>query len=252
MGRTGRAVAIAVVVVMVAAAGQASAQELKILSAGALEPAMAALADAFRRGAGYAVRTEFATAAEIRQRGRAVLPVELVAAPEAVIAELAKANRLIAKPVPLGRIGLGIVMRAGSPAPDLSTAPALREALLAAKVVVYNRASSGQGVETLIQKLGLTDSLKDRTVRFPDAEAVMRHMMSEVSSAIGFGAPTAISLYTGSQLRYVGPVPPELQNYTSYSVAATVAATPLAQAFLSFLSGGDARALIQKAGVEGP
>lgn len=250
MARIARAVAVAAAIVMAASAAQASAQDLKILSAGALEPAMAALADAFRRGAGHAVRTEFATAAEIRQRGRAALPVELVAAPDAVIAELTKANRLIAKPVPLGRIGLGIVMRAGSPAPDVSTAPALREALLAAKVVVYNRASSGQGIEALIKKLGLTDDLKDRTVRFPDAESVMRHMMSEVSSAIGFGAPTAISLYTGSQLRYVGPVPPELQSYTSYSIATTVAATPLAQAFLSFLSGGDARALLQKAGVE--
>ena len=248
MGRTGRAVAVAVVIM--ASVSPAGAQDLTILSAGALEPAMIALADTFRRSAGHAVRTEFVTAAEIRQRGRAVVAAELVAAPEAVVAELAKANRLIGKPVPLGRIGLGIVMRAGSPAPDVSTAPALREALLAAKVVVYNRASSGQGIEALIKTLGLTDALKDRTVRFPDAESVMRHMMSEGSSAIGFGAPTAISLYTGPQLRYVGPVPPELQNYTSYSIAATVAATPLAQAFLSFLSGGDARAVIQKAGVE--
>ena len=74
------------------------------------------------------------------------MPVELVAAPEAVIAELVKANRVIGKPVPFGRIGLGIVMRAGAASPDISPAPALREALLAARVVVYNRASSGQGI----------------------------------------------------------------------------------------------------------
>ena len=241
---------IAVALVLVAAVRDARAEDLKILSAGALEPAMAALADGFRRATGHAVRVEFATAAEIRERGRTRLAVELVAAPEPVIAELAKANRVIAKPVPLGRVGLGIVMRAGSPKIDVSTAPALQAALQAAKTVVYNRASSGQGIEALIQKLGLTESLADRTVRFPDAESVMRHMMSESSGAIGFGAPTAIRLYTGPQLQYVGPVPPDLQSYTSYAIISTVAATPLAQVFLRYLSGPEARALINTAGVE--
>lgn len=241
---------VVVALVLLAAASDARAEDLKILSAGALEPAMAALADGFRRSTGYAVRIEFATAAEIRQRGRAPLAVDLVAAPEPLIAELAKANRVVSKPVPLGRVGLGIVMRAGSPTIDVSTASALREALMAAKTVVYNRASSGQGIEALIQKLGLTDQLASRTVRFPDAESVMRHMMSEGSGAIGFGAPTAIRLYTGPQLQYVGPVPPDLQSYTSYAIISTVAATPLAQAFLSYLSGVEARALIHAAGVE--
>jgi molybdate transport system substrate-binding protein len=78
----------------------------------------------------------------------------------------------------------------------------------------------------------------------------MRHMMSESAGAIGFGAPTAISLYTGAQLQYAGPVPADLQSYTSYAIIATVAATPLAQAFLRFLGEQEARALIKAAGVE--
>ena len=242
--------AMAVALVLLVAARDARAEDLKILSAGALEPAMAALADGFRRSTGYAVRVEFATAAEIRERGRARLAVDLVAAPDPVIEELAKANRVVAKPVPLGRVGLGIVMRAGSPKIDVSTAPALQAALMAAQTVVYNRASSGQGIEALIKKLGLTEQLASRTVRFPDAESVMRHMMSEGASAIGFGAPTAISLYTGAQLQYVGPVPPDLQSYTSYGIISTVAATPLAQTFLRYLSGEEARGLIKAAGVE--
>jgi molybdate transport system substrate-binding protein len=242
--------ALAVVLVVLASAGEARAEELKILSAGALEPAMTALADGFRRATGHTVRVEFATAAEIRERGRARLTVELVAAPEPVIAELAKANRVVAKPVPLGRVGLGIVMRAGSRAIDVSTTEALRAALLAATAVVYNRASSGQGIEALIMKLGLTEQLAPRTLRFPDAESVMRHMMSEGAGAIGFGAPTAIGLYTGPQLQYVGPVPPDLQSYTSYGIISTVAATPLAQVFLRYLGEQEARALIKAAGVE--
>jgi molybdate transport system substrate-binding protein len=243
--------AVAVVLVIVAAAGGVQADELKVLSPGALEPAMAAVADGFRRQTGHAVRIEFATAAEIRERGRvSPLMVELVAAPDGLIAELAKANRVASKPFSLGRVGLGVVMRAGSTVPDISTPQALRAALLAAKTIVYNRASSGQGIETLIQKLGLTEQVAARTERFPDAESVMRHMMASESGAIGFGAPTAIGLYTGSRLRYVGPVPTELQSYTQYAVVATPTASPLAQAFLDYLAGSEARALVARAGVE--
>lgn len=242
--------AIAAAIVILASATGARADDLKILSAGALEPAMAALADGFRRQTGNAVRVEFATAAEIRQRGAAPLAVELVAAPEASIEELARAGRVTTVQATLGRIGLGIVMPAGAPAIDVSTPAALRAALLAASSVVYNRASSGQGIEALIQKLGIVAELAARTVRFPDAESVMRHMMSAGEGAIGFGAPTAISLYVGSRLRYAGPVPAELQSYTRYAIAPTPAASPLARAFLRYLDGNEARAILARAGVE--
>jgi molybdate transport system substrate-binding protein len=244
---------IAVALVIVAAAGRVQADELTVLSAGALEPAMAAVADGFRRQTGHAVRIEFATSGEIRERGRAPLSgLELVAAPDGLILELVTATRVASKPFSLGRVGLGVVMRAGAAVPDISSPQALRAALLAAKTVVYNRASSGQGIETLIQKLGLTDQLASRTERFPDAESVMRYMMTSEGGAIGFGAPTAIGLYTGSRLRYVGPVPAELQSYTQYAVTATATATPLARAFLDYLTGPEARALLQHAGVETP
>lgn len=244
----GRAAAVGLVVVT--SVGQARAEDLKILSAGALEPAMAALADGFRRQTGNGVRVEFATAAEIRERGAAPLAVELVAAPEASIGELAKAGRLTGVPSALGRIGLGVVVPAAAPTIDVSTTAALSAALLSARSVVYNRASSGQGIEALIQKLGIAEALAARTIRFPDAESVMRHMMSAGEGAIGFGAPTAISLYVGSRLRYAGPVPAELQSYTRYAIAPTPIGGPLARAFLSYLDGDEARAIVARAGVE--
>lgn len=250
MARTIRAVAV--VLALVVSASQARAEDLKILGAGALEPALAALADGFRRQSGNAVRVEFATAAEIRERGGAALTAELVAAPQASIAELARAGRITGMPAALGRVGLGVVVPAAAAPIDISTAAALRRALLAATAVVYNRASSGQGIEALIQTLGVADQLASRTVRFPDAESVMRHLMSAGQGAIGFGAPTAISLYTGSRLRYAGPVPADLQSYTSYAIAPTPAATPLARAFLSYLEGDEARAILGRAGVERP
>jgi molybdate transport system substrate-binding protein len=242
--------AIALPLLLLAADAAVRADDITVLSAGALEPAMAAAADGFRRQTGHAVRVQFATAAEIRERAATSVPAELVAAPIASISALVDAGRVESRSVPLGRVGIGIVMRAGSTPPDISTTRALRTALLAATTVVYNRASSGQGVEALIEKLGLTDQLAARTRRFPDAESVMRHMMTADVNAIAFGAPTAISLYTGPLLRYVGPVPEELQNYTSYAIAASPAATALAKQFVDYLASGEGARLLQRAGVQ--
>jgi molybdate transport system substrate-binding protein len=106
------------------------------------------------------------------------------------------------------------------------------------------------GIEGMIQKLGLSDELAARTRRFPDAEAVMNYLMTAGDGEVGFGAPTAIGLYTGKHLRYAGPVPAELQSYTNYQAAPTPSATPLAKAFLEYLSGTEARGLMKSAGIE--
>ena len=226
------------------------AAELKVLSAGALEPAMMAAADGFRRQTGNAVRLQFATSGEIRQLSSTPFAAELVAGPDTLVAELTQAARVVSRPVALGRIGLGVAIPASGPVPDISTPQALKTVLQSAKAVVYNRASSGVGIEGMIQKLGLTAELASRTLRFPDAESVMGHLMSAGAGEIGFGAPTAIRLYTGAHLRYVGPVPAELQSYTNYIAVPTPAATPLAQAFLNYLAGAEARGLMKNAGVE--
>jgi molybdate transport system substrate-binding protein len=115
--------------------------------------------------------------------------------------------------------------------------------------VVYNRASSGVSVEGMIEKMGATQALAARTQRFPDAEAVMKHVIAGGTDEIGFGAITAISLYTDKGLRLVGPVPADLQAFTYYVIAATPTATPLARAFLDYLATPQARALMTAAGV---
>ncbi|MEQ1759452.1 MAG: hypothetical protein ABL986_14115 [Vicinamibacterales bacterium] len=76
--------AVALVAVL-AVAGHAQADDLRVLSAGAREPAIAAAADGFRRQTGHAVRIDFATMTEIRERSTSPLMAELVAAPEGLM-----------------------------------------------------------------------------------------------------------------------------------------------------------------------
>jgi molybdate transport system substrate-binding protein len=61
---------------------------------------------------------------------------------------------------PLARSCVGLAVRAGAPAPDISTAEALRETLLRARAIGYSASVSGRYVTTeLFQRLGIHDQV---------------------------------------------------------------------------------------------
>ena len=121
--------------------------------------------------------------------------------------------------VAAGRVGAGVVVRNGAPLPDISSAEALKRSLLAAERVVYNRASSGVYIETMLKKLGVYDELGARLIRYDDGTAVMNHLIKGQGREFGFGGVTDILLYRDKGLQLVGPLPEEIQNYTAYAAA---------------------------------
>ena len=94
--------------------------------------------------------------------------------------------------------------------------------------------------------------MKARTTRYPDGDAVMGHLIEGSGKEIGFGAITEIMLYKDKGLRLVGPLPGDLQNYTTYAAAPmTGAANPDgAKAFLDFLGGSEAKGEFSSKGIE--
>jgi molybdate transport system substrate-binding protein len=75
-----------------------------------------------------------------------------------------------------------------------------------------------------MEKLGLADSIKDRTVRHRDAQVQFTYLLAGKGREIGFGGLTEIVRWRDKGLRLAGPLPPDIQNYTVY--AATLAAEP--------------------------
>ena len=140
----------------------ALAAEINILSAGAIEPGLAAAVDVFRKDTGTEVKIKYATAPAIQQRIGGGETADVVIAPPAVIDELAKSGKLNAEGrVTVGRVGVGIIVRDGAAKPDVSTSDALKRALLDADSVVYNKASSGLYLEKLFERLGAGPNVKD-------------------------------------------------------------------------------------------
>jgi molybdate transport system substrate-binding protein len=235
---------------------QALAAEINILSAGAIEPGLVAAADVFRKESSIEVKIKYATAPAIQQRVGGGEVADVVIAPPAVIDELAKAGKLDAESrVTVGKVGVGIIVRNGAAKPDVSSTDALKRALLDADSVVYNKASSGLYLEKLFERLGAGDNVKAKETRYADGAAVLEHVIKGKGKEIGFGALPEISLYRDKGLQLVGPLPGDVQNYTTYAAALPAAAPPGgnrdgATAFVRFLGTPAAKAAFTAKGIE--
>jgi molybdate transport system substrate-binding protein len=176
-----------------------------------------------------------------------------VMAPPAAVDREIKEGRLVADSrVPVGRVGAGILVRTGAPLPDVSTVDALKKALLAADSVVYNTASSGIYLDKLFAKRGILDQIKPKATRYANGASVMEHVIKGKGSEIGFGAITEIKLYEGKGLKLVGPLPAEVQNYTTYEAALMTGApsADAARAVLKYLATPAAKQIFVSRGVE--
>lgn len=235
----------------------ASAAELRVLSAGAVEPGLRAAVERYERASGDTVQLTFATAPVLRERAgsreaAAAAGFDLLVAPVAVFDAIAAAGTVRSDRATLGSVGVGIAVRPGAPKPDIATPGALKAALGAADTVVYNRASTGQYVTQLFARLGVADAMNSKTLQVADGAAVVQRLMQGRGNEFGFAPITEILLHKDRGLVYAGPLPAELQNRTVYQ--AGVAAQPHDEAaalrLIKHLGSADVQAALRAAGID--
>lgn len=244
---------LTLVIMVVALTGEAAAAELKVLSAGAVEPGLVGLAEAFRRETGNEVKITFATAPALRRRVGAGEAADVLIAPPALVEDFVKAGTVRADDrATVGRVGVGVAVRQGARAPDVSTTEALKQAVLGAESLVYNEASTGIYFARLLERLGIAEAVKAKTTRYPDGAAVMEHVRKGAGNGIGVGPITEITAYTTKGITLVGPLPADVQNYTTYTagVMAGAGAPEVAKAFIRYLTTPSARAAFAATGVD--
>ena len=230
----------------------ALAAEITVLSGGAVEPGLKAATTAFEKETGHTVKITFNTSPQIAKRVTGGDVFDVVIAPPGAIKEFAKAEKVEDGGSNLGRVGSGVAIRPGAPVPDISSADAIKRVVLEAESIVFNRASTGIYIENMLKKMGVYDQIESRTTRYPDAFAVMEHVAKGKGREVAFGPITEILLFRDKGVRLVGPLPAEIQNYTSY-IAARMSAGPnkeAADAFVRFLGGPVAKPLFVAAGIE--
>lgn len=227
--------------------------EINVFSAGAVQPGIVKVIEAFRNASPHHVKITFATAPIILKRIGAPDGLDVVIAPPAVLDEWVKAAKTTAADrVTIGRIGVGVMVRESAPLPRIASVDDFKQALLSAESVVYNQASTGIYLEKLFERLEIAEQLKPKTVRYPDAAAVLDHIAKGNGAEIGLGATTVIIEGVNKGLKFVGPLPPEIQNYTTYAAAVVNAgsASDAAREFVRFLTGPVAQKVFASAGIQ--
>ncbi|HEY3067041.1 MAG TPA: substrate-binding domain-containing protein [Methylomirabilota bacterium] len=248
-----RLVVVFAIVAAWLAAAPAQAAEVNVLSAGAVRSIVTELAQAFERETGNTVKLTFGTVGVIRNKLATGERADVVIMTDVAVDEMARQGAVVpGSRTDIGRTGMGVGVREGAPRPDISTADALKQTLLAAKSIVYvdpaQGATSGIHFASVLQRLGIADAVKPKTTLVPGgypAELVAKGDVELVAHQISEIVPV-------KGVTLVGPLPKELQKLTVYSagIVAQSDAPAAARAFVAFLTRADAKPKFAQAGLD--
>jgi molybdate transport system substrate-binding protein len=231
------------------------AAELKVLTAGAFKEILLELAPGFETATGNKVALDNATAGVLMRRIEGGEAFDVAVLGPAAIDELIGKGKIAAGTrVALARVGVGVVVKAGAPKPDIATVDDFKRALLAAKSVAYidpaAGGSSGIYVAKLLQQLGIADAVNAKA-KLIQGGAVATHI-ADGEAELGLHQISEILPIKGVSL--VGPLPAEIQNYTVYAggIGAGAHDPAAARALLARLTGPDAAAVLKAKGMEPP
>ena len=236
-------------------AGSANAAEVRVMISGGLTAAYKELVPEFERLTGNKVLTAYGpsmgttvNAIPIRlERGEAADVLIMVGY---ALGDLVKQGKVVADSrVDLVKSPIGIAVKSGAPRPDISSADAVKRALLATKSIAYSDSASGVYVSTeMFEKLGIADAMKDKARKIPATP--VGEIVARGDAEIGFQQVSELLPVQGIDI--VGQLPSELQKVTVFSagIASASREPDAGRALIKFLASPAASAVIIKSGME--
>jgi molybdate transport system substrate-binding protein len=231
----------------------ARADEIKLLASAGLKAAYLELLPQFERESGHKVAAEWSSSPVIRKRIEAGEEADVVIVANvlgrSLAEELTKQGKIAGAPVVFAKSGVGVAVRAGAPEPDISSADGLKTSLLQAKTITYSAGASGVYIASMLQKLGIYDQVKAKAVAVKPSEPV-GEVVARGDAEIGFHQVSELLPVKG--IRYLGPLPADIQNITVYSggIHSGTKAEAAAKALVAFLSTPSAMQSLGKHGLE--
>jgi molybdate transport system substrate-binding protein len=232
----------------------AKAADLQIVSGGAFKQVLTPLAAQYEKESGKKLNVTYQTVGQhlaLIRDDKEEFDVAVLT-PDAIDALTEEHKIVPGTRADLAKTGVGVVVNAGAPLPDVSSVDAFKRTLLAAKSVAFidpkAGGSSGIYVERLLRQLGIADQVNAKAVLIHGG-SVADHI-ADGEAEIGIHQISEILPVAGTTL--VGPLPAEIQNYTVYAAGIGTAAkdAAAARALVEFLSGTHALPLIKAKGME--
>jgi len=236
-------------------AGAVQAAEVHVVSSGGFAAAYRALAPEFERDTGNTLvigwgpsmgQTVDAVPARLARNE----PVDVLIMVGYALGQLVDQGKVsAASRVDLAQSGIGVVVKAGAPRPDIGGVDALRRTLLAAKSIAYSDSASGVYIQNeMFKRLGIAEQVAGKTRMIP-AEPVGA-VVARGDAEIGFQQISELRPIKGIDL--VGPLPPEVQQVTVFSagILSNSREPEAAGALIRFLASPAAASAIAESGME--
>lgn len=222
---------------------------LKILCTTALKSAILEIAPNFEKLEKTMIDFHFGPTTALLQDLNNWTNIDLVILTQEGIDGLINANKLQAPRKDIASTAIGVAMKAGTPKPDISTAPSFKKFLIDAPSLAYTSDGvSGMYISDLIKHLNLTDSLASKTKRVKGGYAGDLIVKGEAA----FALQNMSELRAVPGLEIVGLLPNEFQRITMFSGALTVSTKrdELSAAFLMALDEPNAQTIFKLHGLE--
>jgi molybdate transport system substrate-binding protein len=219
----------------------ANATELKVISAGAVRGVIHEMIADYTKTSGVKFDFTVGPTGFLRDTIASGKHADLIIASAPLMAELEKTGKMTpGTRVDLGRIGLGIVIRDGAAAPDLSTAEALKKTLLDVKSIAFTDPKLGGTSTTHLMKVAEGFGIFEQVMR----KGIHATGGNDAAAKVAKGeADIAVVLVSeigeakGAHL--AAPLPEAVQLWTVYSAAIPASSTDpaAAKAFVAALTG---------------
>jgi molybdate transport system substrate-binding protein len=223
--------------------------ELKIFGSRVTKMIVEDVGPEFERATGHRLVVVTDVAAVMKRRIESGEPFDLAVLVNFQTDELIKKGKLVADTrSDLMKAGIGVAVRRGAQAPDISTVEAFKQTLLAAKSITYlKEGASTIFLDRLFARMGISEALRAKTIK-PETESVSEAVAAGDVELGLIVIPNILSV-PGAQL--VGPIPEEIQSHIVFT-AAVAANSPNQQAardLISFLRSPAAISAIKAKGM---
>jgi molybdate transport system substrate-binding protein len=230
------------------------AAEIRLLSAASIQEVFKDIIGDFERTSGHQMIIHYSTMGAITDRMRGGEEADLVISSAQSIGILLSEGKIeTGSQIRISKVGVGIVVPAGTAVPAVATVEDLGRALLAAKTIVYADPSRGGAagihIARVIQQLGIAEQVRPKLKLGGGGD------VTEVTVAQGEGTlgMTQVSEIVGKPgAVFVGPFPEKIQNYTVFAAGRPVGAKQreAVMAFLDFLRSPEALASMKAKGMQ--
>ncbi len=235
---------------LLVASSAAQAADLKVLSGNGAKAAVRELCAQFERATGNKIDLRFEVNADLKKKIEAGEGFDVaVLNPPVIDALISQAKIVAGSRADIGRSGLGVAVRKGTPKPDIGSVEAFKRTLLSANAVAFpGKGASGLYFVSLLDRLGIAAEMKPKLRPMAAEDTVEVVARGEADMVVVVA--TRISDVPGVDV--VGPIPSELQTEIGFAAGLSASAKEpeAAKALIRFLTAPSAAPTLKAKGVE--